>query len=274
MKASFLKRATRAFFRLPEWLRPAVFCAALVPGIVIVRAVGALPELLTGRGAPLELALALGAAVGAGFLGGLVHGLSRPGLRRLGRAGDYLSGVAILYGYLGSLMLASPYVFESSAIPEDAQGAWIWLGMATVLGLVAGHAWFAGPNGLDRIRERRSAPRLERLVEQGGTRTATVVSGWIRRAGFPGLVEELARALGGALPPGELARLEAAVAALDEDDDDGLEWRLPAPFAAQLHVIPDEEIVGVDVLLEGELERSSEAVHALFRTRTVDPLAA
>src|SRR5262249_10829083 len=111
MKKTRLQRAIRAYFRLPEWLRPALLGAGLVALIFLWRAVKALPELLAGRGTLRGLVLALGAAAGAGFVGGLVHGLSRPRLRKLGRAGDYLSGVVILYGYLGALMLASPYVF-------------------------------------------------------------------------------------------------------------------------------------------------------------------
>src|SRR5687767_14563462 len=111
MRQSLLGRAQRAFFRLPEWLRPAVFCAFVVLALMSWSVAKAIGGLVTGRGTLSELALALGAAGGAGFVGGLVHGVSRPPLRRLGRLGNLLSGVVILYGYMGSLMLASPFVF-------------------------------------------------------------------------------------------------------------------------------------------------------------------
>jgi len=117
VKQTFLQRVSRAFFRLPEWSRPAVAGCVIVLAILVPRILRALPELFSARGSLRELALALGAGTGAGFCGGLVHGLTRPRLRRLGRAGDYLSGVAILHGYLGSLLLASPYVFEHSSLP-------------------------------------------------------------------------------------------------------------------------------------------------------------
>jgi len=272
-KPSFAARAFRAFFALPRWLRPAVCCATVVLAIMCVRVAAAVPELLRGRGTLVELALAVGAAVTAAFVGGLVHGISRPMLRRLGTLGDYLSGVVLLYGYLGSLMLASPFVFERSAIPKSWSEAGIWLGLATVLGLCAGRFWFVGPDGLDRIQERRSLPRVQHLVQEDGVRTATLVSGWIPRVRVGELLGEVARELGGRLPPSEAQRIDQALAALPDDDEDGLEWRLSEPNLL-VHLAPDDALVDLDVLLEGELERNTEAIHAIFRARTVDPLRA
>ena len=270
-KPSFARRVQRAFFALPGWLRPAVLCASVVLAIMSVRILAAVPALLRGRATLTELVLTITAAGSAAFVGGLVHGVSRPILKRLGSVGDYLSGVVLLYGYLGSLMLASPFVFERSAIPKSWSDAGIWLGFSTVIGLFAGRFLYAGPDGIDRINERRSQPRLQRLQEDNGARTATLVSGWILREHVGELLGEVAHELGGRLPPGEAERIDQALAALPKDDEDGLEWRLSEP-SLLVHFAPDEAIVDVDVLLEGELERNTEAVHAIFRARTVDPL--
>lgn len=265
---------SRAFFRLPGWSRPAVAGGVLVVALMLPRILWALPELVSGRASVGELALALGAATGAGVFGGLVHGLTRPALRRLGRPGDYLSGVVILHGYLGSLLLASPYVFERSALPDDARGWGLWLGLITVLGLVAGHALFAGPDGIDRLKEQRSRPQLSRLVSEQGDKSATLVSGWVRADGIPTLLERLAAALGERLSPGEPARIAAALAALPEDDEEGIEWKLALPRPVLMHFLPDGPLVAVDVLLEGDHERLVEAVHGALAKHTVDPLAA
>jgi hypothetical protein len=272
-KPSLARRAARAFLALPAWLRPALLCSGVVLALMSWRVVKAIPDCFAGRGTLKELALALGAAGGAGFVGGLVHGLTRPPLRRLGRPGDYLSGIAMMYGYLGALMLASPYVFEESAIPASWSEGWPWLVLATVVGLAAGQFWFAGPNGIERIQEQRSKPRVQRLADEGGTRTATLISGWIERENLPELLGEVARELGGRLAPGEAQRIDQALAALPAEDEDGLEWRL-TERSVLVHLAPDEALVDVDILLEGELERSAQAVHAVFLTRTVDPLTA
>jgi hypothetical protein len=271
---SRLQRLIHAYFGLPAWARPAVAGGALVLAIMIPRVLWALPKLISGHESPGDLGLALAAGIGAGLVGGLVHGLTRPPLCRLGRAGDYLSGVAILHGYLGSLMCASPYVFEDSALPDDARGWWIWIGLVTVLGLVAGHAWFSGPDGLDRLKEQRSRPQLSRLVAEQGDRSATLVSGWVLPEKVPVLVERVGGALGGRLAPGEPAHIAAAIAALPVDDEDGLEWKLALPRPVLAHFVPDGALVAVDVLLEGEHERLVEAVHGAFAEHTVDPLAA
>ncbi len=272
-KPSLARRLQRAFFALPGWLRPAVFSASVVLAIMSVRILAAVPALLRGKETLTELVLTITAAGSAGFVGGLVHGVSRPLLERLGTVGDYLSGVVLLYGYLGSLMLASPFVFEHSAIPKSWSDGGIWLGFSTVIGLFAGHFLYAGPDGIDRINERRSQPRLQRMQQVNGTGTATLVSGWIPREHVGDLLGEVARELGGRMPSGEAERIDQALAALPGDDEDGLEWRLSEP-GLLVHFMPDEGIVDVDVLLEGELERNTEAVHAIFRARTVDPLKA
>jgi hypothetical protein len=273
-KKSRLQRVIRAYFRLPDWARPPIACGIVVLAIMIPRVLWALPALFTGKGSLGELCLALGAATGAAVVGGLIHGLTRPRLRKLGRAGDYLSGIAILYGYLGSLALASPYVFESSAIPEDAKGRWIGIALMTVLGLAAGQFWFAGPDGIDRLREQRSQPQLRRLQSEQGDRTATLVSGWVRPETLAALLERVAATLGGTLARDEAARIVAVLAVLPGDDDEGLDWPLEIPRPIGAHFVAGEGLVNVDVLLEGDDERGTAAVRAAFAAHTVDPLAA
>jgi hypothetical protein len=272
MKPTLARRVERAFAALPAWLRPAVFCASAATILFLVRVVVAVPALITGRATLSELGLALAAVVGAGFAGGLVHGVSRPPLRRLGKVGDYASGVAILYGYLGSLMLASPFVFESSAIPKSAGEAGFWLALATVLGVIFGHMLYAGPEGIDRLKEQRSMPRVTRLQHDEGARTATMVSGWIRRADLEPLLGDLARTFGGGLPPGELARIDQALAALSDEDEEGVECRV-GERNVPVHLVPDEDLVQIDVLLEDQLESAADSVGSLLGARTVDPLA-
>jgi len=273
-KPTRFQRAIRAYFRLPDWARPPIACGVIVLAIMIPRVLWALPALFSGRGTPGELFLAMGAATGAGVIGGLIHGVTRPQLRKLGRAGDYLSGIAILYGYLGSLALASPYVFESSAIPEDAKGRWIGIALMTVLGLAAGQFWFAGPDGLDRLKEQRSQPQLRQLQSEEGDRTATLVSGWVHPETLSPLLERVAAALGGTLARDEAARIVAALAVLPEDDDEGLDWPLAIPRPVEAHFLVEEGLVAVDVLLENEDERRAETVRSAFAAHTVDPLAA
>jgi len=144
----------------------------------------------------------------------------------------------------------------------------------TVIGLVAGHSWFSGPDGLDRLKQQRSRPQLSRLVAEHGGQTATLVSGWVRVEQVASLIVSVGAALGGPLAPGEPARVAAALAALSEDDEDGLEWKLALPRPVLAHFVPDQALVAVDVLLEGEQERLVEAVHGAFAEHTVDPLAA
>jgi len=267
-------RLLRAFLRLPEWVRPAVAGGALVLLVLLPRVLLGLPALLVGRESVGALVRTLFAGAAAGIAGGLVHGLSRPQLRRLGRRGDYLSGVVILYGYLGALLLASPFLFERSSIPSDLQGALLFLVLATGLGLVAGHVWFGGPNDLDRLAEERARPQVTQLVSDGHGHTATLVSGWIPRTGLPGLLESVASALEERVPASEVERIGAALAELPGEDDKGLEWQFLFSRPLLAHFLPEGDLLAVDVLLEGSHEERTAAVHDAFARTTVDPLAA
>jgi len=124
--------------------------------------------------------------------------------------------------------------------------------------------------------EARARPQLTRLVAEDAGRTATLVSGWVRRGAVRGLVTGVASALGERLDADELARLETAVAAVSPADDEGLEWRLALSRPLLAHFVSgeDERLLAVDVLLEEEHEHHVEAVRGAFAARTVDPQAA
>jgi len=121
------------------------------------------------------------------------------------------------------------------------------------------------------MRDERARPQLTRLASERNDRTATLVSGWIESARLGRLIERLAGALDEGVTPEDLARLTAAVEALAEDDEDGLEWRLPFRPPLVAHFVPAGPLLAVDVLLEGAREASVEAVHGAFADSTVDP---
>jgi transcriptional regulator with XRE-family HTH domain len=129
--------------QVPRWARPAAVGAVLIGALTILRAL----FLVAFQRATLSLDLLLmviGAiAVGAygGAVGGLAYGLVRDRFRSLGRAGDYLTGVACAYAYL--LAFGIPLaVFTSEKMFRQPAG---WIAMAvlgTVFGLIIGHTWF------------------------------------------------------------------------------------------------------------------------------------
>lgn len=126
--------------RLPSWSRPAAIGAAALFGIVLVRLLFRLPfffrQPIDGR----EGLIALGAATAAGAAGGTVFSLTRPIFRRLGVAGDFLTAIACVTGYMFSLALASPYAFGEPLITQPSD--WIIFGVLSIFfGLVAGFGW-------------------------------------------------------------------------------------------------------------------------------------
>lgn len=126
---------------IPGWLRAPVVGALILAAVVAIRVVFAIPRILRSPVELLDLVVALGAAAGAGAAGGMVYSIVRPPLRRLGRPGDYLTGMAVVAGYLGALILAAPIAFGESLV-EGTEGWIIWAGMSVFFGLVVGHAWF------------------------------------------------------------------------------------------------------------------------------------
>ena len=127
--------------RLPPWLRPAAWGALLVGGLVLVRMAFA----MLARGPSWNL---LGNAVVAcivggylGAIGGLVYRVVRPRTRNWGRIGDYVTGVACIWGYAVALML--PAAFFSSDPSFRQPGLWITVAAVGLLaGSLIGHFWF------------------------------------------------------------------------------------------------------------------------------------
>jgi hypothetical protein len=128
--------------RLPPWARPAATGAALLGVIVGGRALLVLPFI---SGKPGELLFsgvtAIGAAMAAGAAGGFAYSATRPILRRLGRPGDYLSGIVCVYGYMTALALAAPVAFGGRVI-KDRSDLVAFTVISTFFGLVIGHSWF------------------------------------------------------------------------------------------------------------------------------------
>lgn len=126
--------------RLPPWARPAAWGAVFIGALVLLRVVA---FVLLGHfdwrvlvGVPLGLIF--GAYLGA--IGGIVYYFVRPRARRLGRGGDYLTGIACAGGYLLAFLLPA-------AIAGDEMGrdpvAWVSAAiMAVVFGLAVGHFVF------------------------------------------------------------------------------------------------------------------------------------
>jgi hypothetical protein len=128
---------------LPPWLRAAVVGAIAVGLITVMRVAG----MAVGSDGPSPLdalLLIAGSIVGGAYLGavaGITYVIVRDPLRKIGRAGDYLTGILCVWAYL----LASVIPMElltgrpAFATPDDA--AALALGGA-VIGAIIGHFWF------------------------------------------------------------------------------------------------------------------------------------
>jgi hypothetical protein len=136
----------RVFFwveRVPSWARPAAVGAAILAAIVSVRVIFALPQLISAPSNFGEALLAVAAAAGAGAAGGFAYSLTRPTLRRLGRLGDYFTGIVCVFAYVGALAVVAPLAFGEPLIKDQA--SLIIFAVASVFfGLVVGHSWFRG----------------------------------------------------------------------------------------------------------------------------------
>jgi hypothetical protein len=135
-----------AIERWPAPLRPAAWGAIGVGLLTAARALLSLVFQPEARSLT-TLWLVLGAvAVGAygGAVGGIVFHLVRGPFRRFGRAGDYLTGIAIMYGYLLAILVPLA-LWSDEAMLRTPLGWGIMLALGTFFGLVIGHAWFREP---------------------------------------------------------------------------------------------------------------------------------
>ena len=91
------------------------------------------------------------AAIGIGGYGGAVGGVSyhlvRARLKRFGRAGNYLTGIAVAYAYLLAFALPAAFLGVEATLREPA--GWVILAiMGAVFGLFMGHWWFREPKSV------------------------------------------------------------------------------------------------------------------------------
>lgn len=87
--------------QVPRWARPALMGGLLLGGVVGVRVIVLGPLIPSGPMTFREDLTAILAATAAGASSGLAYTLVRPTLRRLGRPGDYLTGVVLAFAYGG-----------------------------------------------------------------------------------------------------------------------------------------------------------------------------
>ncbi|HJU66700.1 MAG TPA: hypothetical protein VJ650_00530 [Gemmatimonadaceae bacterium] len=134
--------------RLPPVARPAALGAALLASLVLIRVIFSFPRLIKTPDALAGAGLAIVAAASAGAVGGFAYSLTRPTFKRLGRPGDYLTGIVCVFAYMGSLILAAPWAFGESIV-EDRAGWVIMAIVSVVFGLVIGHTWFRSDSAVD-----------------------------------------------------------------------------------------------------------------------------
>jgi transcriptional regulator with XRE-family HTH domain len=130
--------------RAPAWARPAILGAAGLAAVVSLRVLVALPAVVSNPRKLGEALVAVLAAAAAGAAGGLAYSATRPTLKRLGPAGDYLTGIVCVLAYLGALALAAPYAFGERLI-ESRSDAVIFAVGAIGFGVFIGHSWFREP---------------------------------------------------------------------------------------------------------------------------------
>ena len=140
-----LWRIATVILRLPAWLRPAAWGALLLGGMVLVRVVFA----MLARGPSWNLlgiaavALLIGGYLGA--VGGFVFRLVRPRTRDWGRAGDYITGIACVWGYAVALLLPAALLSQDATFRQP--GMWISMaGVGLLVGSLIGHFWFRDKN--------------------------------------------------------------------------------------------------------------------------------
>jgi hypothetical protein len=129
------------FERVPSWARPAAVGAVILGAMTSVRILLALPVVFSVPAKLGEALIAVFAAAGAGAVGGFAYTLTRPTLGRLGRIGDYLTGIVCVFSYTGALALVAPVAFGERVI-EDQASLIIFVVVSAFFGLVVGHTWF------------------------------------------------------------------------------------------------------------------------------------
>src|SRR5688572_27467715 len=106
---------------IPRWLRPPLLGAAFLVGIVLVRAIFALPRLIGSEADWGEFPRTLLGAAALGAMSGLAYSLLGRPLRRVQRFGPYLTGIVTFAAYIFPLMFWGHIIFggEPRADPGD-----------------------------------------------------------------------------------------------------------------------------------------------------------
>ena len=127
--------------RLPAWLRPAFFGAAILFLIVGARMLFAIPMIVKQHKA-LEFALGLLAATAAGAVGGFGYTFLGAPSRRIPVFGPYIAGVISVGAYMVALLIAIPVISPSEPLVTDGPSAIIFVVVTVFFGLIFGHAAF------------------------------------------------------------------------------------------------------------------------------------
>ncbi|HEX6536277.1 MAG TPA: hypothetical protein VF041_16925 [Gemmatimonadaceae bacterium] len=130
-------RALAWLLRRPAWMRPVIIGAALVGTVVTLRVLPLATS--AGGGGALRMAaiVLLGAAAGAyvGAVGGLAFTIARrPLRRRLGRAGDVVTGVVCALVYMLSVAIPMEFI-GGSTMWRDPETWLLFGGLGLLFGL-------------------------------------------------------------------------------------------------------------------------------------------
>jgi hypothetical protein len=123
------------------YLGPPLFGAAALFVIVAFRMLLRLPAILHNPVLRAQVPVVLAAVTGAGFLGGAAYVILGRPARRIPAVGPYLAGVITIAGYMGAVLLASPFISDEPLVKQRSD--LVIFAIVTVLfGLFAGHSWF------------------------------------------------------------------------------------------------------------------------------------
>jgi len=124
---------------LPAKLRPAAVGALFLAGIILLRTVFALPQIIEQPGGWLEVVKAVGAGAAGGAAGGLAFSFLAQPLWRVPVVGHYLAGVVTVTAYMLGIALVAKVGFGESLIADRTE-AIIYAVVTVAFGLVMGHA--------------------------------------------------------------------------------------------------------------------------------------
>jgi hypothetical protein len=138
-----LRAAGKVLKRLPQWLRATVVGAVAVGLFAILRVAG---MTIAGEAPSLVDATLLiaGSIVGGAYLGavaGITYAIVRDPLRKIGRAGDYVTGILCVWAYLLASVIPMQLLTGRPAFATPEEAGAVAFGGA-VVGAIIGHLWF------------------------------------------------------------------------------------------------------------------------------------